>query len=93
MRLSDEKISHLSHVLLKGLIEKDAIVPLIEEGLIRREIRRVIIRELKVAEEIDTLVRKKLESYSKKKIVEGTREWEILYQKFFQEEAAKKGRG
>jgi len=91
VRLSDEKISHLSHILLKGLIEKEAIAPLTEEGVIRREIRRVIIRELKVAEDIDTLVRKKLQSYSKK-IIEGTREWEILYQKFFQEEAAKRGR-
>lgn len=91
MRLSDEKISHLTHVVLKGLVERDAIIPLTEEGLIRREIRRVIIRELKIAEDIDELVRKKLQSYSKK-ILEGTREWDILYHKFFQEEAAKKGR-
>jgi hypothetical protein len=91
VRLSDEKISHLTHVVLKGLVERDAIIPLTEEGLIRREIRRVIIRELKIAEDIDELVRKKLQSYSKK-ILEGTREWDILYHKFFQEEAAKKGR-
>jgi hypothetical protein len=40
---------------------------------------------------IDESVRRKLQSYSKK-IHEGSSEWEILYQKFFEEEAAKKGR-
>ncbi len=91
MRLSDEKISHLTHVVLKGLLNKEAIVPLTEEGLIRREIRSVITGELKIAGDIDTLVRKKLQSYSKK-ILEGTTEWDVLYQRFSQEEMAKKGR-
>lgn len=91
MRLSDEKISHLTHVVLKGLLNKEAIVPLSEEGLIRRKIKSLITRELKAAEDIDTLVRKKLQSYSKK-IIEGTTEWDVLYQKFFREEETKKGR-
>jgi len=92
VRLSDEKISHLTHVVLKGLISKNALTPLVEEGLIRREMRRVITRELKIAEEVDDLVRKKLGSYSKK-IFEGTAEWDVLYQKFFKEEMSKRGRG
>lgn len=90
MRLSDEKISHLTHVVLKGLIAKKAVSPLVEEGIIRREMRRVITRELKIAEEVDALVRKKLDSYSKK-IFEGTTEWDVLYQKFFREEMSKRG--
>lgn len=91
MRLSDEKISHLTHVLLKGLLEKDILKLLAEEGEVRREMRRVIIKELKVAEDIDSAVISKLLSYSKK-IPEGSPEWEVLYQKFFHDEAAKKGR-
>ncbi len=91
MRLSDDKISHLTHVVLKGLLDKKVIAPLEEERHIRREIRRIIVRELRLAETIDELVRKKLQSYSKK-IYEGSSEWEVLYQKFFEEEAAKKGR-
>ena len=92
MRLSDDKVSHLTHVVLKGLLDKKAIAPLVEESAIRREIKRVIVKELKLAESIDESIRKKLQSYSKK-IPEGTAEWEVLYQKFFQEESAKKGRG
>lgn len=89
--LSDDKISHLTHVVLKGLINKGLITLLSEEGQIRREIRRVIAKELKIAADIDEAVRIKLCSYSKK-IPEGSPEWDILYHRFFHEEAAKKGR-
>jgi len=92
MRLSDDKISHLTHVVLKGLIDKKAITPLVDEGQIRREMRRVIVNELKLADSIDEKVKRKLQSYSKK-IYEGTSEWEVLYNKFFEEETSKKGRG
>ncbi len=92
MRLSDDKIRHITHVVLKGLLEKKAVVPLEEEGLIRREMQRVIVQKLKLAEAIDEKVTRKLQSYSKK-IHEGSSEWEVMYQKFFEEESSKKGRG
>lgn len=92
MRLSDDKISHLTHVVYKGLLQKAVIVPISEDSVIRREMKRVIMRELKVSEEIDVFVRNKLESYAKK-IYEGSPEWDVLYHKFFNEETAKKGRG
>ncbi len=91
MMLSDDKISHLSHVLFKGLIEKGLIELLDEDGKVRREIKRTIISELKISEEIDSAVRKKLQSFSRK-IVEGSPEWEVLYRKFFKEEEVKRGR-
>ena len=91
MKLSDDKVSHLTHVVLKGLIEKKAIIPAEDEGAIRREMKRIIMKELKIAEEIDEKVTNKLNSYSKK-IHEGTSEWDVLYQKFYDEESAKKGR-
>lgn len=92
MRLSDDKISHLTHIVLKGLLDKKAVTALAEEGAIRREIRRVMIKELKLAEEMDEAIRKKINSYSKK-VPEGTPEWDVLYHRFFQEESVKKGRG
>ena len=89
--LSDDKILHLSHVLFKGLIDKQLIEPVEEEHKIRNEIKRSVISELKIGEEIDFLVRKRLQSFSKK-IFEGSPEWEILYKKFFKEEERKRGR-
>jgi hypothetical protein len=91
MMLSEDKISHLSHILFKGLIEKNLIEAVEEEGKIRAEIKRTIISELKVGEEIDAVVRKKLLSFSKK-LAEGSPEWEVLYKKFFKEQEVKRGR-
>ncbi len=91
MMLSDEKILHLSHIILKGLIGKKLIEVTAEEGKIRAEIKKTIILELKIGEEIDSTIRKKLQSFSRK-IVEGSPEWEILYKKFFREEEVKRGR-
>ena len=91
MRLSADKVSHLSHIILKDLMEKDAIEVFTDDGPIRHEIRDVMIKELKLAEEVDKKVSAKLESYSKK-IYEGTSEWDVLYQKFYDEEMSKLGR-
>ncbi|KAF0143975.1 MAG: hypothetical protein FD156_2249 [Nitrospirae bacterium] len=91
MMLSEEKVSHLTHILLKGLMDRDLIALNEEEGTVRREIKRIISNELKVGADIDEAVRKKLQSFSKK-LVEGSPEWEILYKKFFREEEIKKGR-
>jgi uncharacterized protein len=91
MMLSDDKISHLSHVLLKGLTEKKLIQVEEDEGKVRTEIKRTIVSELKVGEGIDAIVKSKLQSFSKK-MVEGSPEWEIMYKKFFREEEIKKGR-
>jgi hypothetical protein len=89
--LSDDKILHLSHMLFKGLIDRKLIDPVVEESKVRAEIKRSIISELKIGEEIDSAVRKRLQSFSKK-IFEGSPEWEILYKKYFKEEEVKRGR-
>lgn len=91
MRLSEDKISHISHVLLKELVDRDIIKAKEDEGKIRREIKRVITAELKIGEEVDMVVRRKLQSYSRK-IVEGSPEWEVLYKKLYREEEIKRGR-
>ncbi len=78
--------------MLLSELNKRNLVELVEaEGMIRREIKRTIIKELKVGEEIDNIIRKKLQSFSRK-IIEGSPEWEVLYKKFFREEEIKRGR-
>lgn len=91
MMLSDDKISHLSHVLLRELIAQGLVEPVEDEAAVRREIKRTVVFELKLGEEIDQIVRKKLQSLSKK-LIEGSPEWEVLYKKYFREEEIKKGR-
>lgn len=89
--LSDDKITHMTHVLLKGLMDKGLITLKEDDGLLRREIKRTIINELKIGEDIDVAVRRKLQSFSKK-LVDGSPEWEVLYRKFYEEEEVKRGR-
>jgi hypothetical protein len=91
MMLSEDKISHLSHVLLKGLLDQDVVELHDDDAAVRKEIKRTVVTELKIGEEIDQVVRKKLQSLSKK-VMEGTPEWEVLYRKYFREEEIKKGR-
>ena len=89
--LSEDKISHLSHILLRELIAQDLVELIEDDASIRREIKRTIVSELKIGEEIDQVVRRKLQSLSKK-LMEGSPEWEVLYKKYFREEEIKKGR-
>jgi len=91
MMLSEEKLTHLTHVLLAGMMDKDLIALNEEEGTVRREIKRIISNELKIGADIDENVRRKLQSFSKK-LAEGSPEWEVLYKKFFREEEIKRGR-
>lgn len=91
MMLSEDKISHMSHVLLGKLLDKNLVELVEEPGTIRREIKRSIVTELKIGEDMDEAVRRKLQSFSKK-LIEGSPEWEVLYKKFFREEEIKRGR-
>lgn len=91
MMLSDDKISHTSHVLLKGLLENKVITLKADDSEVRREIKRTIVNELKIGEDMDAAVTKKLLSFSKK-LVEGSPEWEVLYKKFYEEEERRRGR-
>lgn len=90
MVLSEDKISHLSHLILNDL--KKGISTLKEDEIsVLREIKRLIIAELRVDEDVDAIVRKKLEPYSRK-YPEGTSEWNIQYSRFFEEEMRKRRR-
>jgi len=91
MRLSRAKINHLSHILIKALEDHPSVELLKDSNFVRLDIVRIITRELKIEDEIDEIVRKKLASYSRR-ILEGSSEWEVLYQKMFEEELARKGK-
>lgn len=88
--LSEEKISHMSHVFLKGLLDSKLVEARDEEGKIRRQIKLSLTSFVKIGEDIEAVVKKKLQSFSRN-ISEGSSEWEVLYRKFFDEESAKRG--
>jgi hypothetical protein len=86
--LSEDKVSHLSHVILMVVKKSPLVQVKTEDGRILKEIKRVLAGELAQEQDIDRKVRAKLGSYSRG-IVEGSPEWEVLYRKTFEEESRK----
>jgi hypothetical protein len=89
MLLSEEKVSHLAHVILGAVKKSMAMKLIVDETLALREIKRVLASELAQEEAVDHAVRTRLASYARP-IVEGSQEWEILYRKTFEEENRKR---
>lgn len=88
MHVSEDRISHLAHRVLDSLWKND-LADFPDEPRSLLTIKNSIGDFFSMAEEIDQAVRKKLASYSQAK-VPGSRDWEILYRKFYEEEAAKR---
>lgn len=88
MKLSEDKISHLAHLIANVLV-RDPLMQIKNDSLFLRITKKVLTEFNRLDEEIDTVVRKRLESYSRK-IPQGSREWDILYQKYFDEEIKKR---
>jgi hypothetical protein len=86
--LSEDKVSHLSHVILQVLKKSPLVTMQTDEGRVLKEIKRVLASELAQEEQIDRTVKAKLASYSRG-IVEGSAEWDVLYRKTFEEESRK----
>ena len=91
MRLSREKINFLSKQILNFLFENDQIEFLDEPNEIRLSIVRSIEDEIKLYNLIDKKAIAKIQS-QKKSIEEGSREWEILYRKYYNDEISKLGK-
>ncbi|MDK2745179.1 MAG: DUF507 family protein [Nitrospira sp.] len=86
--LSEDKVSHLSHVVLTAIKKNTGTKVKSGDERVLKEIKRVLAAELAQEQEIDRIVRAKLSSYSRG-IVEGSAEWDVLYRKTFEEETRK----
>jgi hypothetical protein len=89
MNLSREKINHLSQVLTQGLADLPGVTFHEPFNTVRLEIVRSINEAMRLEEAVDTAVRRTLHSYTRK-IVEGSREWDVMYQKLYEEELARR---
>lgn len=85
MRLSEDRISHISHLVLDVLVQDRHVDALQPEERLLREIKRTITAELQFEDEADTAVRHTIQSLSRK-VPEGSPEWDVLYRKYMDEE-------
>jgi hypothetical protein len=91
MKISRDKTNHISSLIVKDFDKIEDLDYKIPLNDIRLEIMKIFLDELKVDDQAETEVRKILASYTTKSIKEGTPEWDIMYEKFYNEYLSKNG--
>jgi uncharacterized protein len=90
MRISREKVNHISKTIVTDLAKRDDFDYKTELNDVRLQITHVINEYLKIEDSADENARKICASYSRK-MREGTDEWDILYNRHYQEYMSKHG--
>jgi hypothetical protein len=85
-RLSDNRISALARLVLRELAAEGQVV---NERAALAESKRVLAEHFQRDDKIDELVRRKIASLSRR-VVPGSTEWDVLYRRYFEEEARKR---
>ncbi len=81
---SDERVDGIAERIYSEL-QKRGLINNLSKIQIKSEIKKAYIKFYRLNEEIDNIVRKKIKSMSKVP-QEGTRDYKVLYEKYFQEE-------
>ena len=89
MILSEERASHLAHLVVDGLW-KDDLVDYEDEEKAMRFAKQAVQAFVIECENIDKFARDKVASL-KRGVVEGSPEWDVLYSKYFAEEMVRRG--
>ena len=87
MKLTSQRISHLSHQVLDALTEQ-GLMTVADRADALSVLKEALEKQARLGEAIDAMVRDKLR---KQKKIPGSREWQILYDKYVLEERGKKG--
>jgi hypothetical protein len=87
MIFSEDRIYHIAH-LLTDSIWKDDLVDYKNDDKAVRIARQVMIEYFSKDEKVDEATRKRINSL-KKGVYEGSREWDVLYKKYYEEEMKK----
>jgi hypothetical protein len=88
MKLSEDRISHLSHRILDTILKEGIVEPLQPEERLLREIKRTITAT-QYEDEADAAARRTIQSLSRR-VPEGSREWDVLYRKYVEEELSRR---
>ncbi|WP_024788282.1 MULTISPECIES: DUF507 family protein [unclassified Lebetimonas] len=86
----DERIDDLAHFLVKELWDKELIDYDVRDGKIKNIVFKSIMDFLKREIEARDEVYKKLENY-KRPLVPGSEEWELVFNRLYEQELRKRG--
>lgn len=90
MIISDDRQMHLAHIVTDK-VWGDDIVDFKDDDLALKAAKMGIIAFVKEDIAVDKLAREKVASL-KRGVMEGTREWDILYKKYYEEERGRHGK-
>ena len=86
-RLTESRISHLAHLIIDGVWKND-LADFTNEARALAETKRVLEQFFGGEDRLDEVVRQKIQSLSRR-VAPGTREWDVLYRKYMEEELRK----
>jgi hypothetical protein len=89
MNMSEERQSHLVHLIVDG-IWNDDLVEYTDEEKAMRAGNRGMKQFMSESADIDKFVQQKIASL-KRGVVEGSPEWDVMYSKYYEEEMKKRG--
>jgi hypothetical protein len=89
MKFSEGRQSYLAHLIVRTFRD-ERLAQIDNEKHVLNEIKRVLGAADSAEAAIDIAVRRKIESLSRK-VPPGSREWEILYRQYYQEEERRRG--
>lgn len=91
MKFSEGRQSYLAHHIVK-VLAGEGLADVENEKHVLAEIKRVLNHDHDEELRIDAVVRRKIASLSRD-VPPGSREWDVLYHRYFQEEQRKKKAG
>lgn len=86
MNLSEARLSFLSHAVLKAVTGEN-LGKVRNERLFLAEAKRVLTDGFSLDQRLDQLARARMP----KRVVPGSREWDVLYRRYYEEERRKLG--
>ena len=87
MRFSEGRLSYLAHQIIATL-RSEGLAEIENERLALSEIKHAFDAQRDQEAKLDEIVRRKIASLSRK-VPPGSREWDILYQRYLEEEHRK----
>ncbi|MCW1359678.1 DUF507 family protein [Campylobacter sp. US33a] len=87
---SEDRYNNLAHKILENFVENDYINFNVSENRVKNLIFLSIESYLKIYEDLEDEVLEKILNY-KKKLIPGSEEYELVFEKLYQEELRKKG--
>ena len=86
MTLSEARLSFLSHMLLKA-VAAEKLGRVRNDRLFLQEAKRALADGFSLDSRLDQLARARMP----KRVVPGSREWDVLYRRYYEEERRKLG--